>query len=177
MTTACSRVHLPSLAPASRQRGAVLYVALIMLILLALIGIVGMQVTGLQERMSANYRATNVAFQNAEAAAREVEYYVEAVTNRTSPTTAAVDIKQYCDDGYDPTEWSDAIAAAGDGMAKNARMISECISGDASVAKGSGPIDVKKPNPVFQVTGYATDSDDALAKGSSNAAIDTIFRP
>ena len=38
----------------SRQSGAALYVALIMLILLALIGIVAMQVAGLQERMSAN---------------------------------------------------------------------------------------------------------------------------
>ena len=39
-----------------RQRGAVLYVALIMLLLLAMIGVVGLQVTGLQERMSSNYR-------------------------------------------------------------------------------------------------------------------------
>ena len=54
----------------SRQQGAALYVALIMLILLALIGIVGMQVAGLQERMAANYRTTNLAFQNAEALAR-----------------------------------------------------------------------------------------------------------
>ncbi|MCM5640131.1 PilX N-terminal domain-containing pilus assembly protein, partial [Xanthomonas hortorum] len=40
------------------QSGAVLYVALIMLILLALLGIAGMQVTGLQERMAFNYRSS-----------------------------------------------------------------------------------------------------------------------
>ena len=44
------------LSPPSRQHGAVLYVALIMLILLALIGVVGMQVAGMQERMSSDYR-------------------------------------------------------------------------------------------------------------------------
>ena len=43
----------------NRQSGAVLYVALVMLVLLALIGIVAMQVAGLQERMSANYQLTS----------------------------------------------------------------------------------------------------------------------
>ena len=37
------------------QRGAVLYVVLIMLVLMALLGIAGMQVTSMQERMAANY--------------------------------------------------------------------------------------------------------------------------
>lgn len=168
------QAHPPS---ANRQRGAVLYVALVMLILMSLIGIVGLQVTGLQERMSANYRATNIAFQNAENAVREAEYYVEAVTNRTTPTTPVVDIKQYCDDGYDPTGWSDTASLGSSNMSKNVRMIGECISGDSSVAKGTGPQDVKKPNPVLQVTGYATDSDNPLEKGTANAAIDTVFRP
>lgn len=168
----------PTFGPAiRRQRGAVLYVALVMLILMALIGVVGMQVTGLQERMSANYRSTNVAFQNAESAARDAEYYLESVTNRTAPTTPVVDIKQYCDDGYDPTNWADAAAVAASGTSKNVRMISECISGDGSLGKGTGPIDVKKPNPVFQVTSYATDSSVVTDKGTANAAVDTIFRP
>ncbi len=50
-----------SVGASYQQRGAVLYVALIMLILLALLGIAGMQVAGLQERMAANYRAANRA--------------------------------------------------------------------------------------------------------------------
>ena len=49
-----SRVFQPRLAARSRQEGAALYVALMILVLLALIGIVGMQVAGLQERMAAN---------------------------------------------------------------------------------------------------------------------------
>ena len=62
-----SRGFQPRLAARSRQEGAALYVALMILVLLALIGIVGMQVAGLQERMAANYLATNQAFQAAEA--------------------------------------------------------------------------------------------------------------
>ncbi|KAG1065868.1 hypothetical protein G6F40_017798 [Rhizopus arrhizus] len=63
--TPIPRSFRPVVAPA-QQRGAVLYVALVMLILLALLGIAGMQVAGMQEKMAANYRAANRAFQNSE---------------------------------------------------------------------------------------------------------------
>ena len=72
-----------------QQSGAVLYVALIMLILMALIGIVGLQVTGLQERMSANYRAANLAFQRTEDRAREVERSIQAAFTTVTVTFSA----------------------------------------------------------------------------------------
>lgn len=49
-----------------RNQGAVLFVALIMLLLLTLLGLTAMQVTLLQERMSGNFRAQQVAFERAE---------------------------------------------------------------------------------------------------------------
>ncbi|WP_251280312.1 pilus assembly PilX family protein, partial [Enterobacter hormaechei] len=61
----------------TQQRGAVLYVALMLLILLSLIGVVGMQVASMQERMSSNYRAANVAFQASERAVRDAERSIE----------------------------------------------------------------------------------------------------
>src|SRR5690606_11554501 len=67
------RTHLSG----ARQQGAALYVALMMLILLALIGLVGMQVAGMQERMASAYRAANLAFQNAEAYVRQTECGLE----------------------------------------------------------------------------------------------------
>ena len=89
------------------QGGAVLYVALIMLILLALIGIVGMQVTGLQEKMSANYRNVNLAFQNAESGVRLRECYAEDEVNKTSNcATGATTIQDICGDGFDATNWA-----------------------------------------------------------------------
>ena len=48
------------------QRGAVLFIALIMLLLLTLIGITAMQVTLLQERMAGGFRVQHQAFEGTE---------------------------------------------------------------------------------------------------------------
>lgn len=55
------------------QRGAVLIVALIMLLLLTIIGLSGMRGTSLQENMASNMREGNLSFQAAEAALRRGE--------------------------------------------------------------------------------------------------------
>ena len=62
MFETCSKSpNLPTLP--SRQRGAVLFIALIMLLLLTLIGITTMQVTLLQERMAGGFRVQHQAFE------------------------------------------------------------------------------------------------------------------
>lgn len=173
------RRKTPAFASAAGQKGAVLYVALVMLILLALIGIVGMQVTGLQEKMSANYRNVNLAFQNAEAQARVAECDVEALINRTSVNCGGgtpANIDQICDTGFDASNWAA-------GRAKNAaiagntivRSIGKCISGNTGLAMGVKP-ESEDPNPVFQITSYATDFG-AGNNPTAGAAVDTIFRP
>jgi hypothetical protein len=58
-----SRISQPRF---QRNQGAILFVALIMLLLLTLLGLTAMQVTMLQERMSGNFRAQQVAFERAE---------------------------------------------------------------------------------------------------------------
>jgi Tfp pilus assembly protein PilX len=50
----------------SKQRGAVLFISLIMLLLLTLIGITAMQVTLLQERMAGGFRTQHQAFESTE---------------------------------------------------------------------------------------------------------------
>ena len=55
------------------QRGAVLIVALIMLLLLTIIGMSSMRGTSLQENMAGNLRESNLAFQAAEAGLRAGE--------------------------------------------------------------------------------------------------------
>jgi len=156
-----------------RQQGAVLYVALIMLVLLAMLGVIGMQVSGLQERMAYNYRTLNAAFQNAEAGARTAECFVEATVNRKSTACAAATINPICDDGFDASDWAKTKAASGSAApAVNVRAIGQCISGNSSLGMGRTPIE-EDPNPVFQVTAFATDGTAA----SATAAVDTIFRP
>ncbi len=61
----------------SKQKGAVLLVALIMLLLLTVIGVAAMRDTNLQERMAGNMRDHALAFQAAEAALRFAEQEVK----------------------------------------------------------------------------------------------------
>ena len=61
----------------TQQSGVVLIISLIMLLLLTPIGVTGMQVTGLEEKMAGNYRDQSLAFQSAEAALRVGEQRIE----------------------------------------------------------------------------------------------------
>lgn len=69
-----------SLHHRKRQQGAVLIVALIMLLVMTLIGVTGLSSTTMEERMAGNMREVNTAFQAAEAALREGETFLEAAT-------------------------------------------------------------------------------------------------
>lgn len=172
MRTHPSSRRRPFVAQA-RQQGAVLYVALIMLVLLALLGVIGMQVAGMQERMAAGYRATNMAFQNAEGAARSAENAVENIANRkdagANPTVASADISQQCDDGFDPSAWV-AKTKLGSKPAIYVREIQGCIQGEGALDMGKS---VEKPTPVYQITTYAGDT---TSDATSRAAIDTVFK-
>ena len=161
-----------------RQGGAALYVALIMLILLALIGIVGMQVSGLQERMAASYYATNIAFQNAEGTARGTECAVEVLMYPDQQAALGcamfndTDVSRNCDDGWDVGQWLET-QNMGSAPAYNVRKIDECIVGETSIAMGVGPSDEIAPISVYQISAYDVDS---AANRSSAAGIDTVFK-
>lgn len=68
---------------AKHQRGAVLFVALMMLVILTLLGLSAAQVTSLQERMASVYRSDSMAFQNAENRLATIEH----TTSRDSVAT------------------------------------------------------------------------------------------
>jgi len=61
----------------TKQQGSTLIISLIMLLLLTIVGMAGMRMTGLEERMAGNFRNHALAFQAAEAALAEAEAYVE----------------------------------------------------------------------------------------------------
>lgn len=63
----------------SRQQGTTLIITMIFLLVLSIIGLAGMDVTGLEERMAGNMRDRNMAFQSAEAALLEGEEYLETL--------------------------------------------------------------------------------------------------
>jgi type IV pilus assembly protein PilX len=155
-----------------RQRGAVLYVALIFLILLSLLGIVGMQVAALQERMASNYRAANQAFQRSEGMARQVELMVN-LDNRFVPRPGERDEERACDDP-EPVRgaaWADLRAADDDpDTAIVATRLEACTPG---ASKKKGGAENEKPT-TWQISVFATDQS---ADPTSDAAVETTFMP
>lgn len=157
-------------APGSRgQRGAVLYVALVILVLLALLGIAAMQVTSLQERMTADYYATSQAFQNAEGVAREVERTLMSQVNGAAGSIK-IDQPLCTGAGFDPVKWADAKPRTSNTYI---RRIDKCTSGISSVSQGKAPLN-DDPNLIFQVSAYAADR---IKDTASDAVVDTIFVP
>ncbi len=69
------------------QRGAVLVVSLIILLVLTLIGISAMQTTALEERMAGNLRSKTIALQAAELAIAEAEFWIGNQTARPTPVS------------------------------------------------------------------------------------------
>ncbi|MGH8081774.1 MAG: pilus assembly PilX family protein [Lysobacter sp.] len=153
-----------------RQRGAVLYVALTMLVLLALLGISALQVTGLQERMTANYRATSRAFQNAEAAARGLERTLLNQVNSSGREVLTLDQPLCADASFDITTWARNAHRSG---TSHTRRIDHCTTGLSSASFGKEPRS-EDPNLIFQVTAAAVDD---AGDAGSEAVIDTIFVP
>jgi len=144
---------------ASHQQGAVLYVALIMLILLALIGVVGMQVASMQERMSANYLAANQAFQQAELKVRAREAEINAGTDFD---------QEECSVPFEPVEWANEVGNDV-GNEVRTRVIGYC-NGFCSNRAG----EVQECN-MFRTTAFSRNLPDDAAASSSLAAVDTIF--
>lgn len=64
----------------TRQSGSALLVALIFLLILTLLGLAASNTSIMQERMSSNVSEYNIAFQNAEAVLREVEFRLRQPT-------------------------------------------------------------------------------------------------
>jgi type IV pilus assembly protein PilX len=62
-----------------KQKGAVLIVSMIFLVIMTLIGMAGIEVTGLEEKMAAQSRDRQMAFEAAEAALHDGEAYLESV--------------------------------------------------------------------------------------------------
>lgn len=148
---------------ASKQSGAALYVALIMLILLALIGVVALQVAGLQERMSANYQASSTAFQNAEGVARATENTLKADVNAGRMPATQVPATD-CTAAHDASLWSTSTSYV--------RRLDLCFSWSAMDYPSD---ESERTDQIYQVTSFARDRGGFSA--SSEAVVDTVFIP
>ena len=75
----------------SRQQGAVLFIALIMLLLMTLIGITTMQITLLQERMAGGFRVQHQAFESTEGTLKTTRTSLNNDANSRGPLYYSAD--------------------------------------------------------------------------------------
>lgn len=103
------------------QRGAVLIVSMLILLVMTIIGVTAMQSTTLEEKMAGNMRERNTAFQSAESALREGEQEVEnlfsigAFTSDCSTYKHVAKTDLSCTPAfneYDATTWSGSRSKA-----------------------------------------------------------------
>lgn len=101
------------------QKGVVLVVSLIMLLLMTMLGVSSMKSTILEEKMAGNYKDANMAFQSAEAALRAGENYLQTTVTLPLFDGATTGLYQPTTSGssrWDAVNWADAgqvIAYAG----------------------------------------------------------------
>lgn len=153
-------------ASRARQRGAALYVALIILILLALIGVIGMQVTGLQERMAANYLRVNQAFQGTEARVRALERTINAALFGSAGTYSAN--QEVCEPVFDPLTWADGTTAS---SSTYTRRIDRCFPASS---RRIGERKNEETGNIYEINVVASDHD---TNPTASAVISTIYIP
>ncbi|RNL60039.1 pilus assembly PilX family protein [Zhongshania marina] len=104
-------IHVLRISTISRQRGAVLIVSLVFMLILTVIAAASMQSSTLQERMTGNAKDTNLAFQAAEAGLREAEAVLSQIN--VGPFDGSNGMYRHCVDPTDTTTacvepaWSD----------------------------------------------------------------------
>ena len=79
----------------SRQRGAVLIVSMLLLLVLTILALTASQSTRMEERMAGNARDADLAFQSAEAGLRAAETYISTTPNLppcADPTSASCNV-------------------------------------------------------------------------------------
>ncbi|MDY6799245.1 MAG: PilX N-terminal domain-containing pilus assembly protein [Pseudomonadota bacterium] len=152
--------RIPSVQSKRYQSGVVLIVALIILMAMTIISVSSMSSSTLEERMAANLKDREVAFQAAEAALRHGESLVEAGISTGSFNTA-------CSGGYcqhnlqaattypiyweDSTVWSDSAKhiTFDAGTSSDAKIIIEYMG--TQIQDFSNP-DPSTDPPIYRVT-------------------------
>ena len=161
------------------QRGSVLVVALIFLLLLSIVGLGAMQSSTLQERMAGNSRDMNTAFQAAEAALREAETYLTSVTLGTF-TSTGTDGRYACTAGTECIpDWADSSSTgwkAKTGTALNSvhKTPEYVIRRLPPIADPSGSLVSDQPASTLEI--YEITARGFGTSGESAAVVRTLYR-
>lgn len=166
----------PTTHTVAAQRGVVLVIALIMLLMVTLLAISAAQVTGLNERMVGFARDRDVAFQAAEAALREGERVLQLAvlpafdgTAGLYPTPAPGSTPR-----WKTIDWSTAGVAYGGaiaGVSAQPRYIVEEIAILPGAGESLDAAEAASTNAYYRVTGRAVGGE-----GNTIAVLQTTYR-
>lgn len=153
----------------AKQKGAVLVVGLIILVIMTLIGISTIGTTVMQERMNGNVRDRQLAFQAAESALREGEAFVDSIVSTAAfdGTEGLYGIGDAEPDPYGSWDVSNSREYAGelDGVGTppryRVRLIGEFGSAGGSLNIGRyGELRAEAPTTGFYITARGTGASD-----------------
>lgn len=131
-----------------QQKGSVLIVTMIFLLIMTMIGTAGIEVTGLEERMAGNMRDRQMAFEAAEAALMDGEAYLDSLLIAPAFTTAGTG-GFYLPKTDGTNHWDDWSA-----LGSNVRTMRSEV---ASSKQGFGQLSAYATYIIEQVTDFDTD--------------------
>lgn len=152
--------------PRRCQRGAVLFIALIMLLLLTLIGITAMQVTLLQERMAGGFRVQHQAFQQTEGTLKNTRQDLNDAANSSGPLYYSADATLSSTNALPWSTWlttEPVVADVDDGLTQV----------NAHVAVGSPPAVIGARTLKYFVVSAL--NEDPGGSGDAKSAVQAVF--
>lgn len=152
-----------------RQQGAVLFIAMMLLIILSLLAVSTAQVTGMQERMAGIYRSDHESFEHAEQRLRQTEKDIRG-GQMVDPCSAALG---------DPTQgW---LSGTGTGDQDHVENLNNAMNPDSRGFGQAGSLEFGQSRTAGDVTCLffrvsSLDYDDPTTKTSSSI-IQSVFVP
>jgi len=169
-------MHNPTYSPGGhKQRGWILVIGLVVLVMLSIIAIALMRTTMMEEKMAGANRDINLSFEAAETALRGAEIFIESqVDDSLFATTGTGIYAQGADPGNaEPnaflTPWSDTnsriLATAPTGVTTAPRYMIKKVgeSGDEGSLNlgGYGETDLSQKSVIYRITARGTGGNDS----------------
>lgn len=147
-----------------RQRGAILFVSLIILLILTIIGVTSMSSVTMEERMAGNLRDGDLALQASEAALRSAEAWL--LGTGAEPAKCST-LGSACATAWDEGVLPDLSFQTDAWWTSNGRLYTNAAGGNALTGgDGSGPYVAANPEFVIEFQNFVPDS---LVVGHKNA--------
>jgi len=146
----------------NNQRGAVLVISLIMLMVLTVLGLTAMQTSILEEKMAGNFRDRHTAFEAAESALRGGESLVASLADTSSfnGTGGRLSSTDPEPDFTNPSTWNNSMVYSGTltGVATPPRYIAQHIvhTNTTTTGKGINAITTSTEVDYFKITARGT---------------------